>query len=389
MDRIPIPERPDWRTVARDNGFTFHHVGGQKYWDESAYWRVSLRELEREIEDPSVELYAMCLALVDDAVRSQELMERLAIPAQFHDAVANSWFGGAPSLYGRFDFAYDGTGPAKLLEFNADTPTSIYETAFFQWQWLEDAITRGLLPASADQFNRLHEALVERMAALFTPGSHVHFSAVEESIEDRQTVLYLEDIATQAGLNPQFVAVKAVGTNQAGQLIDDHNQLIGALFKLYPWEALMRSAFAEQLTRSSTLFLEPLWKAILSNKAILPLLWERHRGHRNLLPAAFLGTAEADAIAATPHAIKPFFSREGADIELFDGQRRVRGPAEGYGAEGRVVQAFAPLARSGDNHAVVGSWIVGDDAVAMSVREDASPITRDLARFLPHAIIGD
>lgn len=389
MIRVPVRERPNWIEIARDNGFTFHHVNGAKYWDESAYWQVGLSELEQEIEDPTVELYAMCLALVDDVVRSQELMEKLAIPEDFRDPVANSWFAGAPSLYGRFDFAYDGSGPAKMLEFNADTPTSIYETAFFQWQWLEDAIELGVLPDGADQFNRLHEALIERMAKILQRGSHLHFAAVEASTEDRQTVLYLEDLAAQAGLSPHFVAIDRIGINHAGQFIDDNNDLIGALFKLYPWETLMRSAYAPQLAKSNTMFIEPLWKSLLSNKAMLPLLWERNRGHRNLLPAAFDSTPEADAIASGPHARKPFFSREGADIELFDGQRRTRGPAEGYGEEGHIVQAFAPLARSGDNYAVVGSWVVGDNAVAMSVREDASPITRDLARFLPHAIIGE
>lgn len=389
MKRVSIAERPNWVDVARDNGFTFHHVDGARYWDETAYWQIGLGALEREIEDPTVELYAMCLALVDEVVRSQELMERMAIPEPMRDPIARSWFAGAPSLYGRFDFAYDGTGPAKLLEFNADTPTSIYETAFFQWQWLEDMVAQGRLPEQADQFNRLHEALVERFARLFTPGSLVHFAAVADHVEDRQTVLYLEDLASQAGLEPRFVGIDAIGINAAGALVDDQATLIGALFKLYPWETLMRSAYAAELARSSTLFLEPMWKALLSNKAILPLLWERHRGHRNLLPAAFERTVEADAIAAGPHARKPFFSREGADIELFDGQQRLRGPAEGYGAEGRIVQAFAPLARSGSNHAVIGSWVVGDDAVAMSVREDSSAITRDLARFLPHAIIGD
>ncbi|HEX4847169.1 MAG TPA: glutathionylspermidine synthase family protein, partial [Novosphingobium sp.] len=230
---------------------------------------------------------------------------------------------------------------------------------------------------------------IERFARIFTPGSLVHFASVDDHVEDRQTVLYLEDLASQAGMEARFVAIDKIGVNAAGQLVDDQQTLIGALFKLYPWEALMRSVYAPQLAASSALFLEPMWKAILSNKAILPLLWERHRGHRNLLPAAFEGTPGADAIAAGPHAVKPFFSREGADIELFDGTRRTRGPAEGYGAEGRIVQAFAPLAQSGSNHAVIGSWVVGDDAVAMSVREDAGPITRDLARFLPHALVGD
>ncbi|HEX4847733.1 MAG TPA: glutathionylspermidine synthase family protein, partial [Novosphingobium sp.] len=206
MKRISIAERPNWTQIARDNGFTFHHVGGAKYWDESAYWQLSLGELEREIEDPTVELYAMCLALVDDVVRSEELMERMAIPAAMRDPIARSWFSGAPSLYGRFDFAYDGSGPAKMLEFNADTPTSIYETAFFQWQWLEDTVAAGKLPAGADQFNRLHEALIERFARIFTPGSLVHFASVDDHVEDRQTVLYLEDLASQAGMEARFVA---------------------------------------------------------------------------------------------------------------------------------------------------------------------------------------
>lgn len=389
MQRKVIAERPNWTEIARENGFSFHHVGGAKYWDESAYWQIGLAELEQEIEDPTVELYAMCLALVDEVVRSQELMERMAIPEPMRDPIAHSWASGAPSLYGRFDFAYDGTGPAKLLEFNADTPTSIYETAFFQWQWLEDMTALGRLPAGADQFNRLHEALVERFAALFAPGSLVHFSGVTDAVEDRQTVLYLEDLASQAGLEARYVDIGQIGVNAGGQLVDDSATLIGALFKLYPWEALLRSAYAEQLARSSTRFLEPMWKAILSNKAILPLLWERHRGHRNLLPAAFERTVEADEIGRAPHARKPFFSREGADIELYDGKRTLRGPSEGYGTEGRIVQAFAPLAQSDGNHAVIGSWVVGDDAVAMSVREDSGPITRDLARFVPHAIVGD
>lgn len=115
MQRTAIPERSDWQATARANGFTFHHVGGAKYWDESAYWRIGLSALEREIEDPTVELYAMCLALVDEVVRSEQLMERMAIPPAMRDPIARSWFSGAPSLYGRFDFAYDGTGPAKLL----------------------------------------------------------------------------------------------------------------------------------------------------------------------------------------------------------------------------------------------------------------------------------
>lgn len=388
MRRVPVEPRPDWEEIARANGFTFHHVAGERYWDESAYWQFTLEEIEQDIEGPAEELHALCLGLCEEVVRSDALMERIAIPAAMRDTVARSWREAAPSLYGRFDFAYDGSGPAKMLEYNADTPTSIYETAYFQWEWLEDMIGRGLLPAGTDQFNRLHEALIERFRGLLTQGSLLHFSSVADHVEDRQTVAYLQDLAGQAGLETGFVAIDRIGADGEGQFVDEDSTIIGALFKLYPWEDMLREPYAVRLPGSATLFLEPSWKAILSNKAILPLLWERHRGHPNLLPAAFAGDAGAGEIEAGAHVVKPFFSREGADIMMVDGGMRLSGPVRGYGVEGRIVQAQARLAQADGQHAVVGAWIVGREAVALSMREDDVRITRDLARFVPHVIVG-
>ncbi|MBD8677785.1 glutathionylspermidine synthase family protein [Sphingomonas sp. CFBP 13720] len=387
MQRIAVAERPDWLATADRMGFTFHHQDGQKYWEEQAWYRFSLDEVERGIEEPSAELHAMCRDLVDAVVRSDTLMHRLAIPDDMRDVVAASWAAHAPSLYGRFDFAFDGTGPAKLLEYNADTPTSIFETALFQWQWLEDRIADGTLPADADQYNRLHDALKRRFATIFAPGSTVHFASVDDSVEDRQTVRYLEDVARQAGLDPAFVAIDRIGVDGDGAFVDGEDVLIAALFKLYPWEDMLREPYARELAATKTLFLEPAWKAVLSNKGILPLLWQRHRGHPNLLPAAFADDPAALAEIGAAHVRKPLFSREGWDIELVDGTTTAKGPEGGYGEEGHIVQALAPLPVFDGAHAVIGSWIVGDEAVALSVREDDGPITRDLARFVPHAIL--
>ena len=387
MERVPTPERSDWRGTAAEMGFTFAHAPGVRYWDERAYYRFTLDEVEAAIEAPSAELHQMCLALVDEAVASDALMHRLAIPDAHRDVVARSWAARAPSLYGRFDFSYGGRGPAKLLEYNADTPTSIFETALFQWRWLEDRIASGDLPRDADQYNRLHDALVERFAALFTPGSLVHFSSAADHLEDRQTVRYLEDVARQAGLDPAFVPIDRIGVNADGRFVDEGGVIVAALFKLHAWEDMLREPYAAHLGTARTLFLEPAWKAVLSNKAMLPLLWERHRGHPNLLPAAFADDAAALAEVGGAYVRKPFFSREGADIELVDGDRSERGPKGGYGDEGWIVQALSPLPVFDGAHAVVGSWIVGDEPVAMSIREDDGPVTRDLARFLPHAIL--
>jgi glutathionylspermidine synthase len=166
VQRVPCAERPDWRVTAENTGFDFHTTDGTRYWDESAYYTFTLKQIERDLEAPTAELEAMCRELVSRAVADERIMKILRIPVAYWNWIATSFKRGDPSLYGRFDLRYDGQGPAKLLEYNADTPTAVFETGVFQWQWLEDAIARGVVPKDADQFNSLHERLIEGWQAI-------------------------------------------------------------------------------------------------------------------------------------------------------------------------------------------------------------------------------
>ena len=386
MRRIDLTPRPDWKATAESLGFGFHTMYGEPYWDESRAWVFSLAEIEDRIEDPSAELHRMCLEAVEHVTADPGQMRRLAIPEEFHAAIRASWLRRDPHLYGRFDLAYDGQGPAKMLEYNADTPTSLYESAFFQWLWLEEMIGAGLLPERADQFNSIQEALIDRLARIFPPSAPVHFASCGESAEDRQTVRYLEDCAEQAGLFPLHVAVAAIGVDPEGRFVDAQANLIDNLFKLYPLEHMMREAFGRHLSGTTTRLVEPLWKSVLSNKALLPVLWEIYPGHPNLLPAFFEDDPRHVSLGAS-YVRKPIFSREGANISIHRGGRLPLRSEGEYGAEGHVLQAYAPLAVAGEDHMVIGSWIVGDLACGIGIREDRSPITRDLSRFVPHLIL--
>lgn len=386
MKRRSIRPRPDWQEEAARVGFTFHHLDGAQYWDESAYYEITLAQAE-EIEDASVAIHALCLDFVAEAVKSERIMARLAIPEAHRDYVAETWSRGDPSLYGRFDFAYDGKGPPKLYEYNADTPTSIFETAVFQWLWLEGRIKDGTLPAGADQFNSLFEKLRDRFRAIFPDGGFVHFSSDAESVEDRQTVRFLEDLAAQAGLEPRFVAIDQIGLDADGRFVDDGDAIIQAIFKLYPWEMMLREPYAANVAGSKTQFIEPAWKSLLSNKGLLPMLWERHAGHPNLLEAWFEDDAGAAGLGDS-YVRKPLFSREGANIELVDRGRRAEVLDQGYGAEGWIRQALHVPPRYEGNYPVVGAWIVGDEAAGIGIREDVGPVTKNMSRYLPHAIIG-
>ena len=146
MIRVPIVERENWQESANEYGFKFHTLYGQKYWDESAYYQFSLKQIEQDIEDPTDEIHQMCLKVVDRVVNDDLLLEKFCIPKQFWPLVRDSWQKQEPSLYSRFAFAYTGNSPAKFLENNADTPTSLYETGFWQWLWLEQQVDAGRLP---------------------------------------------------------------------------------------------------------------------------------------------------------------------------------------------------------------------------------------------------
>lgn len=385
MLRRAVTPRQNWQGIAEQYGFYFHHVDGQIYWDESACYEFSLAEIEEGLEAPAQELHGMCLDLVDEASRNEEILSALRIPPPFWDAVAESWRRRDFSLYGRFDFSFDGACPAKLLEYNADTPTSVYEGAFFQWRWLEDCVALGLLQPEADQFNFIQEKLCEAFGEFAKGyGLPLHFASCKGSEEDRATVEYLLDCAVQAGLPAKFIYMEDIGLDEAGGFYDLENYPIKALFKLYPWEFIWEDAFAAAAISGDALLIEPPWKMILSNKGLLPLLWERYPGHPNLLPAYFT----PDELAGKSYVRKPLLSREGANIAIRQAGKRegIATPGE-YGREGHIYQEYWPLPGFDGNYPVCGVWIANGQACGLGMREDTGPVTRDTSRFVPHVII--
>jgi len=371
MVREPSIPRPDWRQQFDELGFHFHSLDGV-YWDESACYRFGADEIDR-LEAVTEELHHMCLAAVGHVIAAGRF-EQLAIPQPYAAYAAASWRAGEPTLFGRFDFSYDGAGEPRLLEYNADTPTSLIEAAIAQWNWQQQ------LQPDADQFNSLHEKLIERWRGLATALPHtVHFSCVRGSEEDGGNLDYLRDTAMQAGFDARRIDVEDIGWDAAGgAFVDLDGAPIAALVKLYPWEWMIRDAYGEHLLDCGLRVIEPAWKMILSNKGILPILWELFPDHPNLLQAYF----EPGRIAGD-YVRKPLLSREGANVMI---RRKGRIVAEqgSYGAEGHVYQAYAPLAPFDRVHAVIGSWIVGERAAGIGMREGDGPITSNTSRFVPH-----
>ncbi|MGK5631473.1 glutathionylspermidine synthase family protein [Streptomyces sp. URMC 123] len=393
MKRHTITPRDGWQRTVEEQGLIYPLTrlpDGtlRPYWDESAYYSFSLPEVEA-LEEVVEELHAMSLAAAEHIVARGRFADLGIRDPRLAELVAESWRRRAelPSLYGRFDLRYDGTGPAKLLEYNADTPTSLVEAASPQWFWMEERFP------GADQWNSLHERLVaawQRQGELLPPGPlYFAHSAGDELGEDLMTVAYLRETAVQAGLDTRAISMEDIVWDRLSErFVDEGYRFIRSCFKLYPWEWLTTDRFGPHVLETldngggtgTTCWIEPAWKMLLSNKALLAVMWELFPGHPNLLPSYLDGPRElADT---TGYVAKPLLGREGAGVTVHEA-----GAAPVLRDEPCCYQEFAPLPDMDGNRVVLGAWVVEEEAAGLGIRESSGLITDEYARFLPHVIL--
>ena len=370
MQRHTCQPRPDWREKVESVGLTFHSHDDGPYWDESACYELTAAEVD-ELEAAANKLHYLCIDAAE-AVINHQWWPRLGIPEAAVPSILRSWERDDFSLYGRFDLSYDGRTPPKLLEYNADTPTALVEAAVAQWFWLEET------HSGADQFNSIHERLIEAWRRF--AGQTIHFSSIKEHAEDEMTVLYLRDTCEQAGVNTKSVFIEDIGwQGWKNYFVDLGGARIERCFKLYPWEWLWPEEFGAHLAKDCVQFIEPAWKMLLSNKGLLPILWELFPDHPNLLPAYEFAAPLGDR-----YVRKPKLSREGSNVALVEGGVAVEETGGYYGEKGHVNQAVAALPDFGGQHPVFGVWVIDHEAGGLGIREDTHRITGNLSRFVPH-----
>ncbi|MBC7650873.1 MAG: glutathionylspermidine synthase family protein [Deinococcales bacterium] len=375
MQRNTTTPRNNWQTEVEKLGFGFHTTD-VPYWDESAYYSFTMDEILL-IEKATTDVWDKCLGAVQHII-DNNLYSQFGIPEPFINYIKKSWEEDQPAIYGRFDFCYK-NGQLKMLEFNADTPTSLYEAGIVQWFWLQD------FDKNKDQFNSIHEKLIaywKYLKPYLNPGT-VHFTCLKETLEDLTNTEYMRDCAIQADIDTKLVFIDDIGWDEDLKIFRDLEDLpVKNIFKLYPWEWLTTDEFGKHILDDTnrTLWIEPSWKMLLSNKAILPILWQLYPDCAYLLPAYF------DEGQLTNYVKKPILSREGANVELVQNYSTLQKTEGQYGKEGYIYQKLCTLPEFDGNYPVIGSWIIGQAAAGIGIREAKTLITDNASRFVPHII---
>ena len=395
MDRHDSEPRQGWPAIIEEQGLIYWKTplpDGEEiaYWHEGAHYSLT----SDEVYDIEAVARLMLEMLVEagDYIIEENLFAQLGIPGWAVPRIKETWESEPPMLYGRFDFAYGHDGVPRLLEYNADTPTGLLETAAVQWHWAKDVFGEGV-----DQWNLLHEMLVGRWRELAQngrlPGERLHMlhTSAEQSGEDFMTIGYLAETARAANLMSELVAIESLGHVEGEGFVDLAGQPVRTAFKLYPWEWMVREDFGTQALEhmgdgpGQTVWIEPIWKMLWSNKGILPVLHRLFPENPHVLPAYFDGE-QPDSL--TSFVRKPLLAREGANTTaVIDGKVVEEGPDQDYGEEGFVVQAYTDLGDYGGGaRPVLGVWTVDVEPAGLGIRESDGLLTTNTSRFVPHVI---
>jgi len=295
------------------------------------------------------ELYGLYVQAAQHVI-DRNLFALLDIPDNLVDMILLSWEDDRHfHLLGRFDLAggLDGK-PVKLIEFNADTPSMIFETALVQWMLLRH---NGL--DEERQLNRLYETLQESFvrirrlhpafAGTDAPIPCALFSCFDAGLEDENTTRLLEEMAYEAGYITGFEYIHDVCFGEDG-IYNPAGDRFDFWYKLLPYEYIgleepvLAALLTDLLRRDRVILLNPPYTLLFQSKGILKVLWDLFPGHPLLLETAF------EPIRGRSCVEKKTFSREGDNVRILDMSGNELDRRDGdYVSYRSVFQEFAQL----------------------------------------------
>ena len=339
------------------------------------------------------ELYEM-FTEAGEYVIENELFHELGIPFNLVEAVKLSWDNDVHwHLYGRFDLAggIDGK-PIKLIEFNADTPTGLFETAIVQW-----AMLKVNEMDEEKQFNTVYESISENFKRLITlfddtslfderyEGWRILFSSIEGDDEEEVTTKLLQRMADDAGFITGFEFLQNVQFDDDA-IEDAKNQDYEYWFKLFPWEDIsieegeLALTIEKILESQSAIILNPAYTLLFQSKAMLKILWELFPDSPYLLETAY------EPLEGRAYVEKKVFGREGANTKFVEADGSISAQIDGeYDHYKSVYQEAVEFPRDKEGNYYQAGVFFAYEACGLGFRRGGK-ILDNMSKFVGHVI---
>ena len=374
-------------------GFIWHTDEDKTSYIANEVVQITQEEAEAYYEACN-ELYDMfCEA--GDYVIENNLFHEINIPFNLVDAIKESWENDVHwHLYSRFDLAggIDGK-PIKLIEFNADTPTSLFETAIIQW-----ALLKANNLDEASQFNNVYEALKDNFKRIITLDTDIEkfeehyqelgwkilFSSIAGSIEDENTTKLLQHIATEAGFNTDFEYIDKVEFSDDG--IFAKEQSFEFWFKLIPWEDIaideneLALLLTEILENRKAIIFNPAYTLMFQSKGFMKILWDLYPDHPLLLETSF------EPLQDKKQVEKRCFGREGANTKIINKDGSIDVETDGaYEGHKAIYQEYVELPKDEQGNSYQAGVFFAYEACGLGFRR-GEKILDNMSKFVGHII---
>jgi len=373
-------------------GFVWHTDNDESSYISDELVVISEAEAEAYYEAGNT-LYEMFVEAAQHVI-DHNLFHEIGIPFNLVEIIKASWENDVHwHLYGRFDLAggIDGK-PIKLLEFNADTPTALFETAIIQWAILKK---NGLKENT--QFNGLYEALIENFQRLVTLEESVEafeehydgwkflFTSIRGNAEEENTVKLLQHIASEAGYVTEFAYIDEIEFGgEEGIFFEGENYELW--FKLIPWEdiALEESDLAMLLTdiikNQKAIIFNPAYTLLFQSKGILKILWDLYPNHPLLLESSF------EPLEGKKQVSKPVFGREGGSVAIINEKgMEVEKISSEYENHKMLYQAYTELPVDSQGLSYQAGVFYAYEACGLGFRKGGK-ILDNMAKFVGHIV---
>lgn len=373
-------------------GFGWHTDSDESKYIADELVVVSDREAEAYYEAVN-ELYDM-YATAAQHVIDNNLFFDLGIPFNLIDAIKKSWENDVHwHLYGRFDVAGGIGGSAiKLIEFNADTPTSLFETAILQW-----ALLKHNNMDEERQFNNVYEAIRDNFRRLVTlfddpetfekhyDGWKILFSSISGNIEEEQTTRLLQQMAIDAGFESGFEPLGGVKFDDEG-IYDSAEEPYEYWFKLYPWEdiAIEEPELATQLTtimqNQKAILLNPAYTLLFQSKGMMKILCDLFPDSPYLLKTSY------EPLKGLQQVEKRMFGREGANVRIMDASGSVIDANDGpYGNFKPIYQEYVEFPKDTNGNSYQAGVFFAYEACGLGFRRGGK-ILGNMSKFVGHVL---